>query len=275
MVAKNLQTSKLETETFFFSVFHSYLRLLCRLPLTVRNWPVYFLNRFGRIQGSVRYRLWNGMTILSRPHAIDGSALNEVWFDRSYDPNAFGIPFDWKSAKHIIDAGGHIGTFTLFAASKSPAANIVTLEPDPENFILLTTNVTLNKLFHRVTLHNVGLGDGKTITLHTFPHDRGGNSVYREGGIPVEIDTVSLADLFTQHNIEAIDYLKLDCEGAEYEALYTLPSQYFPRIRMIGMEYHHFSKDPRHNSETLQKHLEANGFTVVRHKKSMMIAYRT
>jgi FkbM family methyltransferase len=216
------------------------------------------------------------MTIASRPFKIDGSALNEVWFDRSYDPNAFGVPFDWKNVKHIVEAGGHIGTFTLFAASKSPNAKIVTLEPDPENFVLLTANVAANKLLDRVTLHNLGLGNGEQITLYTFPNDRGGNSVYRssEGGTPIQIDTVSLAKLFEKHHIDTIDYLKVDCEGAEYEAFYTLPTEYFSRIRMIGMEYHHFSKDPRHNSEELQKHLEKNGFTVVRHKKSMLLAYR-
>lgn len=240
------------------------------------NWPVYFLNRFGFLKGEVRYHLWNGMTITTRPYRIDGSALNEVWFDRSYDPNAFGVRFDWKGAKHIIDVGGHIGTFTLFAAAKAPNATIVTLEPEPKNFIMLTANLATNKLLQRVTPHNMGLGDGTNITLFTFPNDAGGNSVYRtqEGGVPVTIETISLKDIFDRHNIGICDYLKIDCEGAEYEALYTLPTEYFSRIRMIGMEYHHFSPDPRHNPDVLQAHLEKHGFTVKRHKKSMMLAYR-
>ncbi len=240
------------------------------------NWPVYFLNRFGMITRNVRYRLWNGMIVTTRPYHIDGSALNEVWFDRSYDPNAFGVPFDWKSAKNIIDVGGHIGTFTLFAAAKAPEAGIVTLEPEPRNFVMLTANIAMNKLLGRITPHNLGLGDGRSTTLFTFPNDRGGNSVYRkqEGGIPVMIDTISLKEIFDRHEISVCDYLKIDCEGVEYEALYTLPPEYFPRIRMIGLEYHHFSSDPAHNADSLQAHLEKNGFTVKRHKKSMMLAYR-
>lgn len=216
------------------------------------------------------------MVIQSRPYAIDGSALNEVWFDRCYDPNEFGIPFDWSKAKHIIDAGGHIGTFTLFAASRAPEAQIVTLEPEPSNFIMVTTNVTRNHLLNRVSLHNMGIGNGETITLYTFPNDRGGNSVYRnkEGGVPVTINTVSLATLFQKHQIDVCDYLKLDCEGAEYEVLYTLPQELFSRIRCIGMEYHHFSDAPMHNSESLQKFLEGKGFRIIRHKKSMMFAIR-
>lgn len=254
----------------------TYANLAFRLATTVMNWPIYFLNRFGLTKGDIRYHLWNGMTISTRPYAIDGSALNEVWFDRSYDPNAFGVRFDWKSARHIVDIGGHIGTFTLFAAAKAPDAKIVTLEPEPGNFVVLTSNIATNRLLDRITPHNMGLGDGKQITLFTFAGDRGGNSVYRntEGGIPVTIDTISLKDIFDRHGIDDLDYLKIDCEGAEYEALYSLPAEYFPRIRMIGMEYHHFSKDPTHNSDVLQKHLEKQGFTVKRHKKSMMLAFR-
>jgi FkbM family methyltransferase len=237
---------------------------------------VYFLNRFGLLKKEVRYHLWNGMTITTRPYYIDGSALNEVWFDRSYDPNAFGIPFDWKSAKNIIDVGGHIGTFTLFAAAKAPTAQMVTLEPEPGNFTMLTANLAGNQLLSRVTPHNMGLGDGNSITLFTFPHDRGGNSVHRtqEGGIPVTIQTISLKEIFDRHGITVCDYLKIDCEGAEYDALYRLPAEYFPRIKMIGMEYHHFSSDPLHNADALQAHLEKNGFTVKRHKKSMLLAFR-
>ncbi len=253
-----------------------YLKLLLRLVMTAINWPIYFVNRLGLIKGNVRYYLWNGLIVESGPYAVHGSALNEVWLDRSYDPNAFGVRFDWKNAKNIVDIGSHIGTFTLFAAAKAPSANIFAFEPEPKNFAMLTKNLELNALQGRVTPFNVGVGNGQRMTLYTFPNDNGGNSIYRtnEGGIPVEIETVSLKDIFDRHDIALCDYLKIDCEGAEYEALYALPKEYFSRIRMIGMEYHHFSANPRHTSDTLQKHLEENGFTIKRHKKSMMLAYR-
>lgn len=254
-----------------------YTLVLVRLLITVINWPVYFFNRFGWIQETVRYHLWNGMTITSRPYSIDGSALNEVWFERSYDPNAFGIPFDWSSAKHIIDIGGHIGTFTIFAASQAKNALIVTLEPEVSNYAMLTNNITTNALNARITTYKKGLGNDQPITLYTFPGDRGGNSVSRthDGGIPITIETMSLQTIFDRHHIAVCDYLKIDCEGAEYEALYALPPEYFKRIRMIGLEYHHFSPHPTHNSDHLQRHLEKNGMTVMRHKKSMMLAYQT
>ncbi len=254
----------------------TYLRLFIRLVATVHNWPVYVLQRLKLMKRNFRYELRSGYSVWIRPTAGDSGCLNDVWFDKSYDPNAYGIPFDWSSVKNVIDVGGHVGMATLFFAHKASHANIVTLEPDPENFIMLTSNVAENKLLDRVTLHNVGLGNGEPITLYIFPKDRGGNSVYRkdEGGTPVKIETISLATLMDKHNMSTVDFLKLDCEGAEYEALYTLSPDYLKRIRCIGMEYHHFSKDPRHNSDKLKEFLEQNGFTVVRHRKSMMLALR-
>lgn len=257
-------------------MIRAYLLQLYRLIRTVKNWPMYFLQRFGIVQSPKRYRLRAGTTVILRRSNVDLSALNEVWLDRSYDPNAFGISFDWSSVRSVVDVGGHIGTFTLLAAAEAPDALIVTLEPDPENFRMLAANVTENGLLPRTSMHNAGLGDGTRITLYTFADDRGGNSVYRsgEGGTPVQIDTVPLANLFAQEDIQTCDYLKLDCEGAEYDALYACPEEVLRRIRCIGMEYHHFSNDPTHNADHLERYLASAGFRCVRHKKSMMFAVR-
>ena len=251
------------------------IKTIFQLLRDVRNPWVYFLNRLGFAKHGVTYKMRNGFVIHSREYGIDGSALNEVWFDRSYDPNAFGIPFDWANTKAIADVGGHIGTFTLFAAAHAPHAKIVTLEPEPSNFAMLSKNVEANQLQSRIKLLNAGIGNGEPITLYTFPDDRGGNSIYRdkEGGIPVTIKTEPLRELIDLQG-GTLDYLKLDCEGAEYEALYTLPDDYFSKITCIGMEYHHFSEDPKHTSEALEKFLHAKGFKIVRHKKSMMFAVK-
>jgi FkbM family methyltransferase len=254
----------------------SAFTLLLRLIGTVRNWPVLFLNKAGWLRGDVVYRLRNGFTVTSRRYSIDGSALNEVWLERCYDPQEFRIPFAWSKVRTVVDCGGHIGTFTLYAAAKSPRAKIVTLEPDAANYRMLEKNLENNKLEKRVTLLNVGLGDGRPVTLYTFPQDRGGNSVYRkeEGGIPMTIRTVSLHEIFTKYGMQTCDYLKLDCEGAEYDALYALDDADLQRIKCIGMEYHHFSDDPTHNSVRLEQFLINKGFRVIRHRKSMLFAVR-
>lgn len=252
------------------------IRDLFRLIRTVRNWPIYLLQVLGVPDSETVYSLRCGFKVRVREGKSDRGAFHDVWLDKSYDPNAFGQPFDWAGAKAIVDVGGNIGAFTLFAAAKSPKATIIALEPELQNLRVLQGNLERNHLESRVKALNLGIGDGRPVTLYTFEGDEGGNSIYRtkEGGSPVMIQTISLGELLRKHGMQTCDYLKLDCEGAEYEAIYGTSDEDLARIRCMGIEYHHFSDDPTHCSEYLEQFLSKRGFRIVRHRKSMMLAMR-
>ena len=47
-----------------------------------------------------------------------------------------------------------------------------------------------------------------------------------------------MTEILNSNQIEACDFLKIDCEGAEYEILQGTPKTFFKRIRRIAMEYH-------------------------------------
>ncbi|HRH93200.1 MAG TPA: FkbM family methyltransferase [Candidatus Peribacteria bacterium] len=252
-----------------------YLHLVWRLIAVVRNWPVYWLNHFGYTKGEVSYKLRNGLTITSRAFAIDGGALNDVWFDESYEPNHFGIPFDWSTCRTIVDIGANIGTFTTYAGFKSPNAAIVAVEPEPDNLNMLERNVRANNFGNRVTIVPAAIGgsDG-TVTLHITEKSSGGHSLYHKYGKTrdVEVPLVGLLTLLVNHHIGVLDFLKLDCEGGEYDALYSLSPEVLSRIRFMAVEYHHFSPDPRHTPDQLRAFLTQNGFVIKPGKKSMFFA---
>ena len=46
------------------------------------------------------------------------------------------------------------------------------------------------------------------------------------------------------NNIENCNFLKLDCEGTEYEILENLPTSYFKKIEKIVIEYHMADSHP-------------------------------
>jgi hypothetical protein len=66
----------------------------------------------------------------------------------------------------------------------------------------------------------------------------------------------------------------MDCEGAEYEALYSVSDDEAKNIRFLALEYHHFSKEPGHNPNVLTQWLAARGFAMKLHRKSMLMAWR-
>jgi len=61
----------------------------------------------------------------------------------------------------------------------------------------------------------------------------------------VKVGCSTLQDVFIQHRLERVHFLKSDCEGAEFEIFMNTPPEYLRRIDRISMEYHladqHFS----------------------------------
>ncbi len=253
------------------------LRTLLCLIATVKNWPLYFFDRFGWVRGETTYKLRNGLRLTSRSFALDRGPLNDVWFDQSYEPNAYGIPFDWSRCKTIVDIGANIGVFTLFAAWKAPYSRIVAIEAEPSNAKCAQRNVLQNNLQNRVTVTSKAVGKANgTLELFLSTNNSGGNSMfeYAKGSPKITVPMVSLEHLFQEQKIESCDYLKLDCEGAEYDILYALPESTMTKIQFMAIEYHHFSSESTHQPEALRAFLEQRGFEVTKPKKSFFYAVR-
>lgn len=254
--------------------------LFWRLITTVRNWPVYFFNRFGKMERKqeVRFKLWNGITIIGRPFSVDRAIINEEWLDRCYEPNDVGIHWNWSACKTILDVGAHIGTFTMYAAAHAKNAHVIAFEPEPSNAAVLRKNIAVNDLESRVHAVEAAVSNTNgTATFHlTTASASGGHSMfqYTENSKTITVPMISLESIFADNNIDVCDFLKLDCEGAEYDALYSLSPERLASIRFIAMEYHHFSKDPRHTPAHLKTFLEHHSFTVIEPSKSIFFAYR-
>ena len=56
-----------------------------------------------------------------------------------------------------------------------------------------------------------------------------------------------------------IDFLKIDCEGAEYEILFSLSKKELHKIKKISMEAHNYGK---YTGEDLARFLQKNNFKV-------------
>lgn len=207
----------------------------------------------------------------------DRDAFRQVWLDRHLDPVVLGAPFNWKKIHTVVDIGAHIGMFTLFAAANAPSARVIALEPEQQNYRVLLGNVERNNLGNRITALQIGVGNGKPMTLYTFGADRGGDSVYRknEGGSPIMIQTMSIGEVLRKYGIASCDLLRLNCQGAEYEALYETSLEDLQRINSMIIDYHHFCDNPTHSPDYLEEFLTKRGFRVARPESSMLFACRS
>lgn len=236
----------------------------------VKNWPSALLLTMLKRRELINYKLKNGFSFSVRTRTGDSKKFDSVFIIRSFDPNEYGFDFRWQSARTIVDIGAHIGCFTLFAASHSPTARIISLEPEPSNFSMLQRNIESNGLSIRAATENIGMGSGENVPLIRSREHLSSDSISRSEELPLIIPTITLTGLFDRYSVVRCDYLKLDCEGAEYDALYSMPDEYLSRIRCIGVACHHLSLDPTHTVENMQIFLEGKNFRVKRRKMTLI-----
>jgi hypothetical protein len=74
------------------------------------------------------------------------------------------------------------------------------------------------------------------------------------------VETVTLADAFDADRIGDCDFLKIDCEGSEYDILRGCPPAILARVQRIALEFHEWTSGQDHRE--LVELLRARGFTV-------------
>jgi FkbM family methyltransferase len=232
-----------------------------RLIQVCSDWPKWFREYFTRAndgRGSC-YRMRCGTRLHTRRNRSDIYMIGEIWAFRKYDYFGYRV----QPGEVVVDIGGNIGTFTVYAAAVCRASRVLVFEPFPENFAVLTRNVEENRLQMVTCVNEAVSGTRGRLPFHVHPTDSGSHSLAteRESGKVIEVQCCTLADVFERFNLDVIDYLKMDCEGAEYDILDASVASLLKRVRRISMEYH---KHPSRGPGDLETLLRKNGFEVCR-----------
>ena len=175
----------------------------------------------------------NGLKIKIRKYSTDLMALTHVWLIEEYKSQNFEI----KDNDIIIDVGGHIGLFSLYASQFCKNGLIYSFEPIQDNYHLLVDNIQSNNL-KQIKPFNLAVSNSNSNVKLYLNDDESGHSMFSKSSKTVTVDSISLQQIFDDNNIENCNFLKLDCEGTEYEILENLPSSYFNKIEKMVIEYH-------------------------------------
>lgn len=120
----------------------------------------------------------------------------------------------------VLDIGAHAGKYTLEASrAVGSTGTVVAVEAHPENYSALAENLRLNDAENVRAVEcaiwkensSLGLFVGKLSGLHSVRVDHG------HGVIQVQGRTVD--DLVEELGVSCVDWMKIDVEGAEIEAL--------------------------------------------------------
>jgi len=186
--------------------------------------------------------------------------LKESCLDRDYERDAVAVQNGWT----VLDIGAGLGDFAVRVARDCPGATVYAFEPLPESFALLQKNMQLNRVANVRAFPEAVAGRAGTLELYTVTGLSGQHRTAGDGGksiaAPIRVPAVTLAAALAKIPSARCDFLKIDCEGAEYEILFSADEATLSRIEHIAMEYH--DAVTSHSHEELARFLEARGFQV-------------
>lgn len=153
--------------------------------------------------------------------------------------------------KTIIDLGGHVGFTSIFYSLEYPNSNIYSVEASRENYNLLKENVSQ---FENIIPINKAIypTDGEVL------FDESGysyNTKIGSEGKPIE--SISVNTLMKTYNLEKIDLIKIDIEGAEMDLL-KANTEWLEKTENIIIELH-----LPYTIEELRKDLEPFNFKII------------
>lgn len=228
---------------------------LLKYRRTFRDWPRAALMRYtGRNEPqAVRLRLRGGGALWVRPK-YDTVAMGELFVAESY-----GELFPATKPRRVWDIGGNIGCFAIWLLRRQPGTRITSFEPCAETFAVLARNQAEWK-DQPWDLRMYGLADRDQSVAAFVPFDSyGQTSRHARSGIATELPLRNIAAVWEEEGRPAIDLLKIDCEGDEYEILEAMPEGLWASVAQILMEVH---PRPDRRPEALKQRLESHGFRV-------------
>ena len=183
-----------------------------------------------------------------RPQSTDERVIKQVFVDQHYNLDRIarcGELMEFVKRREaagrkplIIDAGANIGTVSIYFIGNMPSARIVAIEPDRENFDLLSRNVeglgvetmnaALSSATGRARVVDPGRGQWAYRTEPIAETDAADDTVPR----------VTVNDIFAAQAATSFPFLvKIDIEGGEQD-LFSGATEWVARSPLIIVELH-------------------------------------
>jgi FkbM family methyltransferase len=181
------------------------------------------------------------------------SFSNDIFFS--------GVPEYHPAEDHIIiEVGAHIGTFSILAASKAKRGHIYAIEASEDSANYLRINAALNRC-DNLSVHQLALADKEGL-LELY-HDTGtwGHSTVKAySQVSETVRATTLSAFMESNHIERCDFIKFNCEGAEFPILLSTSADVLKKMKMMLVLYH---RDlwMKNSEADLIAHLESAGFT--------------
>lgn len=160
----------------------------------------------------------------------------------------------------IVDVGAHIGTFSLLAAQRVAPGSVHAIEASLDSFHFLRLNVALND-YPNIRPHHFAIA--ATDGVATLSHDNGNwghstvaNLSKSEESVPAK----SLKSFLDSAGIDNCQFMKFNCEGAEFPALLAASNETLRKVERY-LVFYHCDLWKENTESDLVAHFQQAGFT--------------
>ena len=202
------------------------------------NQGLEIINAQNEFIGSLTVTTMEGVVKTPFAHRrADEPIINSIFKDEEYK-----FQLENFQPKLILDCGGNIGCAAIYFANKYPAAQIYSIEPEKNNFKLLTFNTAFYDNIHPIKsalwdketfirVEDSGYGVASFMTFETTADD------------PTAFRTTTVSKLLAESGFDEIDLLKIDIEGAEKE-VFAAPDvdDWLSKVKVLTIELHDWMK---------------------------------
>ncbi len=173
-------------------------------------------------EGSVVLQMRKGLNFTVRRNIWDAESVREVFVERSsFNRLHLG------SKPTVLEVGGYIGGFSIYAIKAFRAAKVVTYEASADNYRLLSQNIVNNTMEHRIT--------------------------------PVHASVDSLETILNAHELKQVDLLKVDASRDQLDWLVDAPLQLLKQVKRIVLS---LPSEGEQAIAPVLKHLTGAGYTL-------------
>lgn len=146
----------------------------------------------------------------------------------------------------VFDIGANIGMFSFFALPKvGTSGKIYAFEPIPNVREILENSKKYNPGADTVIeLAPFAIGDKDTKTTFDYSLEEIGGTLLTESDRKIEVNVTSIDNFVREHNVQKVDFIKMDIEGMERHALKGAEEtikKYKPKLAIC---IYHLEDDP-------------------------------
>jgi len=215
---------------------------IIRLILLIRNYRIRIgLSLWFQIAFNRGKIITIKSSLFNNPIELRKKDSDVVVFDQIYAEKQY----HWKgieelNPKVIVDAGANIGLAALCFSNLFPNAHIYCIEPDKANYSLLLKNTKnysniktiQGALWHCEAMLDIENPEGFSAGLSLMSSDNKG-----------KIKGYAINTLLRELNIDHIDILKIDIEGAEKEIFEYGDLGWLDKVSILVIELHDMYKE--------------------------------